>query len=104
MTHKNLYELSVTTQGPTYPPSEVMDGDGNFIVIGRVNRRGPAGECLSKWSQAIVSTNCVIPAFGENLLGTTAARRRWWMESSLRRFMRRPFRMGNGTPDVGALP
>jgi hypothetical protein len=65
MTHKNLYELSVTTQGPTYPPSEVMDGDGNFIVIGRVNRRGPAGECLSKWSQAIVSTNCVIPAFGE---------------------------------------
>lgn len=67
MTYKKLYELSVTTQGPTYPPSEVMDDDGNFIVIGRVNRRGPAGECLSEWSQAIVSASSMVPAFGENL-------------------------------------
>lgn len=66
MTHKKFYELSVTTQGPTYPPSEVMDGDGNFIVIGRVNRHGPVGECLSEWSQAIVSASSVVPAFGEN--------------------------------------
>ena len=29
--------LSITTQGPTYPPSEIMDEDENFIVIGKIN-------------------------------------------------------------------
>ena len=26
------YTLKVTTQGPTYPPSVVMDEDGNFVA------------------------------------------------------------------------
>jgi len=38
-----MHELSLTTQGPSYPPGEVMDSEGNFIVIGRVNRIGQQG-------------------------------------------------------------
>lgn len=67
MTRQQHYELSVTTQGPTYPPSEVMDGEGRFIVIGRVNRRTPGGGLRPDWSRAIVSTASATPAFGENL-------------------------------------
>lgn len=63
---KATYELSLTTQGPSYPPSEVMDQEGNFIVIGRVNRMGPQGQIVSQWSRAIVSPSSFLPAFGEN--------------------------------------
>ncbi|MFD7835690.1 hypothetical protein ACFV5L_10945, partial [Streptomyces sp. NPDC059761] len=37
------YELALTTQGPLYPPSEVMDGEGNFVVVGMVNRPTATG-------------------------------------------------------------
>jgi hypothetical protein len=67
MANAALYDLSLTTQGPTYPPSEVMDRHGNFIVIGRVNRRGTDGGVVSAWSRAIVSATSPLPAFGENL-------------------------------------
>lgn len=60
-------ELSVTTQGPTYPPSEVMDAEGNFIVIGRINRSGPDGTVLSAWGGAIVGADSPVPEFGANL-------------------------------------
>lgn len=66
MTHAALHELSLTTQGPTYPPSEVMDRHGNFIVIGRINRRDPDGGVISEWSRAIVSASSPLPSFGEN--------------------------------------
>jgi hypothetical protein len=62
----NTYELSLTTQGPTYPPSEVMDPDGNFVVIGRVNRTGPDGSVASEWGRAIVSPDSPMPPHGEN--------------------------------------
>ncbi|NRT58376.1 hypothetical protein [Sphaerotilus uruguayifluvii] len=67
MDNEKLFELSVTTQGPTYPPSEVMDAQGNFIVIGRVNRRASDGALRSDWSSAVVSASSAVPAFGENL-------------------------------------
>lgn len=67
MTNKALYDLRLTTQGPTYPPSEVMDRHGNFVVIGRINRRGTDGGVVSEWSRAIVSANSPLPAFGGNL-------------------------------------
>jgi hypothetical protein len=60
-------ELSVTTQGPTYPPSEVMDADGNFIVIGRINRAAADGTVTSAWGGAIVGADSPLPAFGANL-------------------------------------
>ncbi|MHB1948748.1 MAG: hypothetical protein ACYCQI_11625 [Gammaproteobacteria bacterium] len=65
MRHYNskLFELSLTTQGPTYPPSEVIDEDGNFIVIGRINR-DYSGETRSEWGAAIVSASTAIPKFG----------------------------------------
>jgi len=67
MTHQATYDLSLTTQGPTYPPSEVMDADGNFIVFGRVNRPAAGGGTTSEWSRAIVSADSALPPFGQNL-------------------------------------
>jgi len=59
------YELNLTTQGPSYPPSEVMDSEGNFIVIGRVNRIDQQGQVISEWSRAVVSSSSPLPPFGE---------------------------------------
>lgn len=60
------YELAVTTQGPAYPPSEVMDGDGNFVVIGRLNRRAADGTTVGEWGNAIVAADSPCPPLGEN--------------------------------------
>ncbi|MET7570702.1 hypothetical protein ABZT04_19710 [Streptomyces sp. NPDC005492] len=60
------YELSLTTQGPTYPPSEVMNADGDFVVVGRVNRPGPDGSVRSEWGSAIVSPESELPPHGQN--------------------------------------
>jgi hypothetical protein len=55
------WTLSVTTQGPIYPPSEIMNKDGDFIVIGRVpDERGGF-----PWAGAIVSAQTRPPRFGE---------------------------------------
>jgi hypothetical protein len=57
------YDLRVTTQGPLYPPSEVMDGEGNFVVIGNLNTSD--GEQLrTQWGAALVSADTAVPAFG----------------------------------------
>jgi hypothetical protein len=76
------YPLVLTTQGPTYPPSEVMNAEGDFVVIGRINR-GAGDGCLhmhsprdahaygahgteSAWGAAIVSASSPLPRFGAN--------------------------------------
>ncbi|WP_018544628.1 hypothetical protein [Streptomyces sp. LaPpAH-108] len=61
------YQLSLTTQGPTYPPSEVMNADGDFVVIGRVNRPGPDDSVCSEWGSAIVSPASLLPQHGQNV-------------------------------------
>jgi hypothetical protein len=58
------YELSLTTQGPLYPPSEVMDSDGNFVVIGMINRL-IENDLVTSWGAAVVSTESTLPAFGD---------------------------------------
>jgi len=60
------YDLSLTTQGPTYPPSEVMDEAGNFIVIGRINRAASNGVVIADWGCALVSPHSTVPSFGAN--------------------------------------
>ena len=64
---KQSYELSLTTQGPTYPPSEVMDGNGDFIVIGMVNREDADGAVSTRWGRAIVSADSHEPPHGQNV-------------------------------------
>lgn len=44
-----------------------MDENGNFIVIGRVNRLEKDGAVSSNWSRAIVSAESALPEFGKNL-------------------------------------
>lgn len=53
--------LSVTTQGPLYPPSEITNSEGDFIVIGRI----PRSDGTQPWGGAIVSAKTVAPTFNE---------------------------------------
>jgi len=55
------YELDLTTQGPLYPPSEIMNADGDFVVIGRI----PCADGTIPWSAAIVAGSTRPPHFGE---------------------------------------
>jgi hypothetical protein len=84
MTSARTYDLVLTTQGPTYPPSEIMNADGDFVVIGRINRTArkteraalptgdasinihPAHGASSAWGTAIVATDSPAPPFGSN--------------------------------------
>ncbi|NUB04883.1 hypothetical protein FW320_01565 [Azospirillum sp. Vi22] len=82
MVQSRTYDLALTTQGPTYPPSEIMNEDGDFVVIGRINRGSernggePVGNgaldvhrahgTASEWGGAIVSPDSPVPAFGTN--------------------------------------
>ncbi|GHB06719.1 hypothetical protein ACIQRS_16125 [Streptomyces termitum] len=69
MTANRSYDLSVTTQGPAYPPSEIMNKDGDFVVIGRLNTRsGPS------WGRAVVSAASPLPPLGEDLPYTIVRR------------------------------
>lgn len=60
-------DLSITTQGPTYPPSEILDADGNFVTIGRINRPDGNGGVVSEWGRAVVAADSPVPPFGEQL-------------------------------------
>lgn len=60
----HVLDLSVTTQGPAYPPSEIMDKDGNFVTIGRINRAGEDGNVSAAWGSALVAQDSPLPPFG----------------------------------------
>ncbi len=66
MTSAKTYELSATTQGPLYPPSEVMNADGDFVVVGAINREHPDGGVTTEWGRAIVAADSELPPFGKN--------------------------------------
>lgn len=61
-TKRGTYTLTPTTQGPLYPPSEVVDRDGNFVVVGKLNRPGELGP-KARWGAALVRPSPP-PAFG----------------------------------------
>lgn len=63
----NFYNLVATTQGPTYPPSELMDKDGNFVVVGKLNLSDQKMASYQEWGGAIVSPKSPLPGFGSNL-------------------------------------
>jgi len=56
-------DLKLTTQGPPYPPSEIMDPDGNFVVIGNVIQP----DLTMRWQSAIVAVDSPLPEFGKLL-------------------------------------
>ncbi len=62
---RRRFPLSLTTQGPLYPPSEVMDQHGNFVVIGALNRSDDTACVRTEWGQAIVAADSVLPPFGQ---------------------------------------
>ncbi|CAB3774508.1 hypothetical protein [Paraburkholderia humisilvae] len=64
---KRKYELSVTTQGPLYPPSEICDFAGNFIVVGIITELSNDATVASNWGAAIVSADSPVPPFGARL-------------------------------------
>lgn len=83
MRQSRIYKLALTTQGPTYPPSELMNTDGDFVVIGRINRtirqcaRSDVGTTgveihnahgtASEWGAAVVAADSPVPEFGGTL-------------------------------------
>ena len=56
-----VVELPNTTQGPPWPPSEVMDADGNFIVVGFLLTEVAPGVVAPISGAAIVSKDTVPP-------------------------------------------
>ncbi|MFB9928461.1 hypothetical protein ACFORO_29260 [Amycolatopsis halotolerans] len=62
-----VYRLSMTTQGPLYPPSEVMNTDGDFVVIGTITRAQPDGTVAAVPGRAIVAADSPLPQFGSTL-------------------------------------
>ncbi|MFD3706856.1 hypothetical protein ACFWUP_27275 [Nocardia sp. NPDC058658] len=64
---KRLYDLTPTTQGPLYPPSEIVDAAGDFIVVGFLNEAGPDGSVVRRWGRAVVAADTPLPTFGESL-------------------------------------
>ena len=64
---KRLYELTPTTQGPSYPPSEIVDAAGDFLVVGFLNEVGPGGAVTRRWGRAVVAADTPLPEFGTNL-------------------------------------
>ncbi|MCC8419523.1 hypothetical protein [Photorhabdus thracensis] len=54
------YNLAVTTQGPLYPPAEVVDIHGNFVVVGQI----PSDDGI-RWGCAIVNQNSPLPPYGQ---------------------------------------
>lgn len=56
---RQTYRLSATTQGPIYPPAEVMDSQGNFVVVGMMPEKSGLA-----WGSAIVSSESNLPPFG----------------------------------------
>lgn len=60
-------DFDVTTQGPLYPPSEIMDVEGNFLVVGLILRRAPDGTIKKEWGRAIVSPTSEVPPLGDAL-------------------------------------
>ncbi|MFD6219493.1 hypothetical protein [Nocardia asteroides] len=64
---KRRYDLTPTTQGPLYPPSEIVDADGNFLVVGFLNETGPDGTVTRRWGRAVVAADTPLPPFGDNL-------------------------------------
>lgn len=57
--NQQIFNLSVTTQGPLYPPSETIDQHGNFVVVGNIIEDGAIS-----WGMAIVDRNSTVPDFG----------------------------------------
>jgi hypothetical protein len=60
---KKSYTLDLTTQGPLYPPSEILDDKGNFVVIGKICKE-VNGEIQINWGAAIIGRNTRLPVFG----------------------------------------
>ncbi|WP_413730221.1 hypothetical protein [Sodalis sp. RH22] len=60
--HGQRYTLAGTTQGPLYPPAEVMDAQGNFVVIGQISK-----DTGMSWGAAIVDKESPLPPFGKIL-------------------------------------
>ena len=54
-------KLTNSTQGPLWPPSEVLDKDGNFVLVGNVIKEVAPGQNSLEWDAVIVSKDTVPP-------------------------------------------
>lgn len=61
--HRSVYHVfEPITQGPLWPPSAVVDENGDFVVVGTILEPGPGGRAVPVPGAAIVSKDTVPPA------------------------------------------
>ena len=57
-----IIDLPVSTQGPLWPPSEIVDRDGNFVILGGVIlSRDASGRVVPVPGQAAIVSKETIP-------------------------------------------
>lgn len=59
-----VIRLPIATQGPLWPPSEVVDHDGNFILLGSVLTEVQPGVIQPVPQQAVIVSKETVPALG----------------------------------------
>ncbi|NOU51028.1 hypothetical protein HG263_10835 [Pseudoalteromonas sp. JBTF-M23] len=59
-------DIPNTTQGPFWPPSAVVDEDGNYIVVGTLLVKQASGEVVPVPSQAAIVSKHTVPPLDEN--------------------------------------
>lgn len=58
-------ELPVTTQGLMWPPAEVVDKDGHFVLVGSALKRNTQGEVVPIPGQALLVNRETVPPLDE---------------------------------------
>lgn len=58
--------LPISTQGPLWPPSEIMDKDGNFVVVGNVLTRLDSGAVVPVPNRAVIVSKDTVPPLDAN--------------------------------------
>jgi hypothetical protein len=59
-------QLPNTTQGPFWPPSEILNKDGNFILVGQVMTQISPGTFLPVPNQAVLVSKDTVPPLDKN--------------------------------------
>ena len=56
-----IFNLPNSTQAPLWPPAELVDKDGDFVVVGTLLRKGSDGSVVPATGAALVSVNTTPP-------------------------------------------
>lgn len=61
-----VIDLPVTTQGPLWPPSELVDGEGHFVLVGTALETDREGNVTPRPQQALLVSKYTVPPLDES--------------------------------------